>query len=295
MTIDPQMTLGALVNAHPELAREFERRGLDYCCGGGQPWPTRARTSGLDPAVTVSELSAASTRRRRQKRGRRWAPADLVDHLEATHHRYLWDELPRLSALVAKVVSVHGGRHPELHAIAACYEEARADLEPHMAKEEQVLFPMIRELATASSLPSFHCGTLRNPISVMLREHDAVGELLAELRRLDQRLPAARRRLRLVRDVLRGAGRARSRHAPAHPQGEQPAVPARGSAWRPSCSEPVDDDARRRGRRGGLLGASVRDTRPTSAIAPTSSGSSATSTGRRRWTTCWDRCSPRPR
>ena len=102
--------------------------------------------------------------------------ADLVDHLEATHHRYLWDELPRLSALVAKVVSVHGERHPELHAIAACYEEARADLEPHLAKEEQVLFPMIRELATAASLPSFHCGTLRNPISVMLREHDAVGD-----------------------------------------------------------------------------------------------------------------------
>jgi regulator of cell morphogenesis and NO signaling len=43
---------------------------------------------------------------------------------------------------------------------------------------------MIRELAAASSAPSFHCGTLRNPISVMLREHDAVGELLAQLRQL---------------------------------------------------------------------------------------------------------------
>ncbi|HEX4983051.1 MAG TPA: hemerythrin domain-containing protein, partial [Ilumatobacteraceae bacterium] len=68
--------------------------------------------------------------------------------------------------------------------VAACYEEARSDLEPHMSKEEQVLFPMIRELATASSAPSFHCGTLRNPISVMMREHDAVGELLAQLRQL---------------------------------------------------------------------------------------------------------------
>ena len=53
-----------------------------------------------------------------------------------------------------------------------------------MLKEEQVLFPMIRELANASFAPSFPCGTLRNPISVMLREHDQVGELLAELRRL---------------------------------------------------------------------------------------------------------------
>src|SRR4029450_945191 len=59
-----------------------------------------------------------------------------------------------------------------------------ADLEPHMLKEERVLFPMIRELTRSPAMPSFHCGTLRNPISVMLREHDAVGELLVQLRRL---------------------------------------------------------------------------------------------------------------
>ena len=182
-TIDPQMTLGALVNADPDLAREFERRGMDYCCGGGQSLADACEERGLDPAVTVSELTAASVIGEAAEWSSMGATA-LVDHLEATHHRYLWDELPRLSALVAKVVSVHGERHPELHAIAACFAETRADLEPHLSKEEQVLFPMIRELATASSAPSFHCGTLQNPISVMLREHDAVGELLAHLRQL---------------------------------------------------------------------------------------------------------------
>jgi len=182
-TIDPRMTLGALVNANPELAREFERRGLDYCCGGGSSLADACADLGLDPEATVSELNAASI----PADVVGWStmgPAALVDHLEATHHRYLWDEMPRLSALIAKVVSVHGARHPELHTIATCYEEARADLEPHMLKEEQVLFPMIRQLAGASSAPSFPCGTLQNPISVMLREHDQVGALLAELRRL---------------------------------------------------------------------------------------------------------------
>jgi regulator of cell morphogenesis and NO signaling len=114
-----------------------------------------------------------------------WAtmsPAELVDHLEATHHQYLWAELPRLSALADKVRSVHGERHPELAAIVACYETIRADLEPHLQKEERVLFPMVRELAAADTAPAFHCGSLRNPISVMLAEHDTVGALLAELR-----------------------------------------------------------------------------------------------------------------
>jgi regulator of cell morphogenesis and NO signaling len=183
VTIDSEMTLGALVNANPELAREFERRGLDYCCGGGHTLADACRSIGLDAAVTVSELRAAA----RPAAPEAWAtmgPAELVDHLEATHHRYLWDEMPRLTELIAKIVSVHSARHPELHAIAACFGATRADLEPHMSKEEQVLFPMIRELSSAPAAPSFPCGTLRNPISVMLREHDQVGELLADLRRL---------------------------------------------------------------------------------------------------------------
>ena len=89
-----------------------------------------------------------------------------------------------MSALVDKIVAVHGVRHPELVEVALCFSQVHADLEPHLLKEERVLFPMIRELATSSGIPAFHCGSLRNPISVMLSEHDAVGDLLAKLRRL---------------------------------------------------------------------------------------------------------------
>lgn len=189
--IDPTMTLGALVNSHPELTRELERRGLDYCCGGEQTLADACAIKGLDSTITASELAAAAT----EGVPEAWTSMDapeLVDHLVSTHHRYLWQELPRLSALLTKIVSVHDERHPELHAILDCYEKVRADLEPHLTKEEQVLFPMIRELAAAKSAPSFHCGSLRNPISVMLREHDAVGELLVKLRELTDgyRLPA---------------------------------------------------------------------------------------------------------
>ncbi len=183
MKIDSMMTLGALVNSHPELARELERRGLDYCCGGGQTLADACTSKGLDSTLMAVELAAAVS----EEIVTDWSTmevVELVDHLESTHHRYLWEELPRLSALVAKIVSAHGERHPELHAIVVCYEKVRAELEPHLTKEERVLFPMIRELAVARSAPSFHCGTLRNPISMMLREHDAVGELLAQLRQL---------------------------------------------------------------------------------------------------------------
>ncbi|MGD9999379.1 MAG: iron-sulfur cluster repair di-iron protein [Ilumatobacteraceae bacterium] len=181
--IDAATTLADAVDACPELAREFERRGLDYCCGGGRTLADACRSAGLDLVATVSELSMVEARSAPAAWASMTADA-LVDHLEATHHRYLWDELPRLTALMEKVVSVHGERHTELLEIASCLAEIRADLEPHLTKEERVLFPMIRELVSATAVPAFHCGSLRNPISVMLSEHDRVGDLLARLRGL---------------------------------------------------------------------------------------------------------------
>ena len=181
--IDVSMTLAEAVDAFPQLTREFERRGLDYCCGGGSTLSEACALIGVDPEAIVAELSAEAS----EAGSAEWTTmsADvLVDHLEATHHRYLWDEMPRVTALIGKIVSVHGDRHPELVEVASCFAQARADLEPHMLKEERMLFPMIRELASSTGMPSFLCGSLRNPISVMLIEHDAVGDLLARLHRL---------------------------------------------------------------------------------------------------------------
>ena len=183
--IDVSMTLAEVVDAFPRLTREFERRGLDYCCGGGRTLGQACAAIGVDPELTVAELSAAVVGAESGSAEWTTMPADvLVDHLEAVHHRYLSDEMPRVTALVDKIVSVHGERHPELVEIASCFAQVCSDLEPHMLKEEQILFPMIRELATSPGIPSFHCGSLRNPISAMLSEHDAVGDLLARLHHL---------------------------------------------------------------------------------------------------------------
>jgi regulator of cell morphogenesis and NO signaling len=179
-TIDPSTTLADLVTERPGLARELERRSLDYCCGGQRTLAEACAVQGLDVDETATALAATPGGAPAP-----WAalgPAALVDHLEATHHAYLHDELPRLSALSEKVAQVHAGRHPELLDVRRLYAELRDDLEPHLAKEERVLFPMIRELAQTEDAPAFHCGTLRNPISVMLREHDRAGELLEQLR-----------------------------------------------------------------------------------------------------------------
>jgi regulator of cell morphogenesis and NO signaling len=174
-------TLADIVDADPAAARILDRHQLDYCCGGQRTLEDACAERNLDLEAVRAELAVGPGA------PAAWAsmgPAELVDHIEATHHSYLHDELPRLAALAAKVVGVHGDRHPELHEVEATCTALRDDLEPHLLREERVLFPMIRELAAATTPPSFHCGSLANPIRRMLLEHDRAGHLLADLRRL---------------------------------------------------------------------------------------------------------------
>jgi regulator of cell morphogenesis and NO signaling len=177
-------TLTDIIAAHPAAARVLERHRVDYCCGGQRDFDEACRSAGLDPDVLRAEIEAtptASTDVAHLAMG----PAELVDHIEATHHAYLHEELGALEALMDKVVGVHGRRHRELADVAATYSWLRADLEPHLAKEEQVLFPMIRALAgVEGTAPTLHCGSIANPIRVMRAEHDAAGALLERLRTL---------------------------------------------------------------------------------------------------------------
>jgi regulator of cell morphogenesis and NO signaling len=181
--IDLSMTLGEIVTLHPSLAVELERRGLDYCCHGARTLATAARDAGLDPRTVADELSVATV----DEPPADWASLgllELVDHIESVHHRHLWVELPRISALVDKIVEVHGDRHAELAEVHRLSTELRADLEPHLAREEQTLFPMIRRLVASSERTPAQNHELVGQIEALAAEHETVGALLEELNRV---------------------------------------------------------------------------------------------------------------
>jgi regulator of cell morphogenesis and NO signaling len=175
----PDRTLGDLVASVPGSARVLESFGLDYCCRGARPLAEACAQDAVDVNEVVAELRDLAP-----GPAPKWSsmpPAELVDHLESTHHRYLHAELPRLDALAQKVASVHGGRHPELMDVLSDLRELRDDLEPHLAKEESVLFPAVRHLV-AEADAGRPTTQLDAPIRVMRAEHDRAGELLAQLR-----------------------------------------------------------------------------------------------------------------
>lgn len=181
-----EATVGQLVVERPSWARVFEKLGIDYCCGGKKPLRQAIEEKGLAAEQVVAELEQEKSGSQKTAE-RNWATAsmtDLCDHIEQTHHEYLRQELPRLEFLTQKVADRHGDRRPELREVHRVMMALKDELESHMAKEEQVLFPICRRLDTADELPQSHCGSVNNPIVVMIREHDDAGDALARLREL---------------------------------------------------------------------------------------------------------------
>ena len=189
--IDTNRTVRDWAVEVPGATRYFEKVGIDYCCGGARPLAEVCAERGIDASVVVAALEALAdqaTPARRTDDPAAMTLTALVDHIESTHHVFTTNELARLEALFDKVCNAHGDRRPELIEMRNVFRELSADLLPHMGKEEQVLFPYVRALEAAAKqyrpAPKPVFGTVRNPIRMMMMEHDAAGELLARLRAL---------------------------------------------------------------------------------------------------------------
>ena len=144
------MTLADLAATSLSAIRILEQHGLDYCCGGKQPFEEACLAKGVKPQTIIREIEEAKVA---SVAGRDWqtAPLDeLVKHIVGTHHEYLKLDLPVLGHRLDKVVSVHGARDPEvLPRMAEVFAALRAEMELHMHKEEAILFPFIEQYGRA--------------------------------------------------------------------------------------------------------------------------------------------------
>lgn len=172
-------TVGEIVAEMPSLARVFQSFKIDFCCQGGRTLREACQLKALAVETVVEQLEAGM-----QDKGNsginpaQLPPVELVKHIVATHHAYLWNELPRLRAMTAKVAQVHGGHTPSLIEVDVVFGRMADELADHMTKEETVLFPAI--------LAMHHNGTaplpLDGPIACMLHEHDDAGAALSRIR-----------------------------------------------------------------------------------------------------------------
>ncbi|MEE9230991.1 MAG: iron-sulfur cluster repair di-iron protein [Acidobacteriota bacterium] len=186
-TLGIHETVGEIVTRRPALSRIFENIGIDYCCGGKKSLEKACKEKQLDPNGVLNQLTEAETADRADVSeidAAGMTLTELVDHIEQTHHVYLRSELSRLDGMTEKVASVHGEKDSRLRELRNTFVALAQDLSSHMMKEEQILFPMVRTLEASETAPTFHCGSLANPIRQMEQEHDQAGSGLERHREL---------------------------------------------------------------------------------------------------------------
>ncbi|MFP4145700.1 MAG: iron-sulfur cluster repair di-iron protein [Phycisphaeraceae bacterium] len=184
-TISTQTTVGELVAQRPARSRVFEKLGIDYCCGGRKPLAEVCEKKGLDPQTVLTMLEAIDAAGDGEEvDAANMGLAELCDHIVATHHAYLREELPRLDFMTHKVSSVHGDREPRLHELRDAFVAFQEEVTSHLMKEEQILFPIIKQLELGDAGAAGHCGSIANPIAQMEHEHDNAGVGLETMRRV---------------------------------------------------------------------------------------------------------------
>jgi len=185
MSIAAEKTVRELALENPAATRVFEKLGIDYCCGGGRSLEQACK----EAHVPIERVETSLAEAPRVEAGRDWAAEPLFElaaHIRNTHHRYKRDEIKRLGPLFEKVCSVHWKNHPELLELRVTFDRLAQELRMHMVKEEAVLFPYIERMEESVVAhepvlpPPF--GAVRNPVAMMMREHDDAGTALREMR-----------------------------------------------------------------------------------------------------------------
>lgn len=185
-------TVGEIVATDFRAADVFEAFGIDFCCGGRRSLADACRTAPADPEAVMRALEALPPARVDEDDVTEWGLDRLIDHIVSTHHAYVRSSLPTIARYLAKLVEVHGVRHPELGRVSAYFDQLSADLGQHLLKEEQVLFPYVRDLVNGEVDPRLGSpfGTIENPIRMMEHEHHEAGEALRIIRELTNRYTA---------------------------------------------------------------------------------------------------------
>lgn len=176
----------------PLTTKVFENYRIDYCCGGHRTFLEACRTANADAGNVLKEINECLESATPNELD--WineaSLSTLIDYIVGKHHTYTRYEIENLTPLVAKVASRHGANHAELYAIEELFGDLCRELAPHLLKEEQMLFPYIKELegfqSKTDAIPASCFGTVLNPVSVMLREHDTAGEILRTLREVSR-------------------------------------------------------------------------------------------------------------
>lgn len=190
-TLNEKKTVGEIAAGDYRHAEVFRKYGIDFCCGGKKSLAAACSEKGLTTSIILGELSQLHTTAPDTLPDYNRMDLDkLADYIVSTHHAYVIRSMPEIFEYGTKVARVHGHSHPEVKEILNNFINIMNELNSHMMKEENILFPYIRHLAECSRTraravrPPF--GTIKHPIQMMEFEHDIAGNILEKLQDLSR-------------------------------------------------------------------------------------------------------------
>ncbi len=182
-------TLKEIVKNDFQTATIFEKYNLDFCCRGNKTILNACSDQNINAEDVLNDLTKILNKKNKEFPSfDKWELDFMIDYIINNHHKYILRMVPIISMHVDKVSSVHYENHPEMAEVAKIFSIVYKDLKQHMIKEEQILFPFIKQLVNAkrnnskTELPYF--GTVKNPIKMMIKEHEAAGDDLYKIRDL---------------------------------------------------------------------------------------------------------------
>jgi regulator of cell morphogenesis and NO signaling len=167
--LDVHQAIGQIAVQLPGATAIFRRHKLDFCCGGQVSLAQATSEKGLDVRVVMEELLAIA---RTDAPVEFTSASDLIDHILARYHAVHREQLPELIRMARRVEAVHRDNPLVPKGLAAVLEEAEQDLVSHMMKEENILFPILKN--GESPLVS-------HPVGMMRAEHKQHGAMLEKL------------------------------------------------------------------------------------------------------------------
>jgi regulator of cell morphogenesis and NO signaling len=184
-----EKSIGEIVAGDYRTAAVFTSFGIDFCCKGNRTIAEACVRKDINVDDVQAKLAGVSNTQ--QSHGtdfNSWELDLLADYIQKKHHRYIEQQIPILKQYLDKLCKVHGDRHPELFEIAEAFNSSAGELAKHMKKEELVLFPFIRQMVNARNesrvIRDPHFGTVKNPIQMMLHEHDVEGDRFQQISEL---------------------------------------------------------------------------------------------------------------
>jgi regulator of cell morphogenesis and NO signaling len=181
-------SVGEIVSIMPMASEIFKQYRIDFCCGGNRPLIDAIRENNLDEDEVLKKLNEAFKANEKIKEGgrdfREMSAGELIEYIENTHHVYVKKSLPELSELTIKIMRVHGANHNVLFKVHKLFSMLKAELEQHLIKEEESLFPLIKEYGRNPSAELL--ARINKVISELEDEHEGAGNILKELRKITE-------------------------------------------------------------------------------------------------------------